>query len=48
MMGSHCIIEAWDLIEGRVYPPVTSWLQHRLESDFFALCYGDTLFCATG
>lgn len=32
-MGIHSIIEAWDLIEGGVYPPVPSWLQHRLEID---------------
>lgn len=44
MTRIQSIIEAWDLVEGRVQPPVISWPQNRLEIDFSALGYGDTIF----
>lgn len=39
MTGIQSIIEAWDLVEGGVQPPVTSWLKNKPEIDLSALCY---------
>lgn len=44
MTGIQSIIEAWDLVEGGVQPPVTTWFQNRIKIDFSALCCGDTIF----
>lgn len=31
MTGIQSIIEAWDLVEGGVQPPVTSWFPNRIK-----------------